>query len=329
MNTQSNELAVVPSQPVTLSLGNEQVDLIRRTICNGATDDELQLFLHQCRRTGLDPMARQIYAVKRWNAKAKREIMTVQTSIDGFRLIAERSGGYEGQTETFWCGEDGRWLDVWLNSEPPSAAKIGVYRKGFREALFSVAKFESYKQTAKDRDSGKEYLTGLWSKMPEVMIAKCAEALALRRAFPQELSGLYTADEMAQADLGKDEDARQEQREARDEQNRSNGPQQPVQAPKPESKGNGPQTWKTYVEGVNKKEGIGKQSKKPYTLYTVHLMSKDGDNQQATTFDKGLADKAMDFSGENGPLVSASVMPTERGGFELLGLVEISEGAVN
>jgi phage recombination protein Bet len=161
------------------------IDLIRATIAPDLTREELGLYLYTAHQRGLSPLAGQIYAVKRKGRVA------LQTSIDGYRLIAERTGKYAGQLGPFWCGEDGKWVDVWLSSDPPKAAKVGILRHDFKEPLWSVATWDSYAQK-----------TGVWPTHGPLMLAKCAESLGLRRGFPQELSGLYTSEEMGQADNG-------------------------------------------------------------------------------------------------------------------------------
>jgi phage recombination protein Bet len=161
-----------------------------------ATQYEVAFFAEQCVRTGLDPFLRQIYGIfRKDSSQGGAEVMTVQVGIDGFRINAERTGRYEGQTPVEWCDSEGRWTDVWLSTEPPSAARVGVYKKGFREPLYAVALYREFVQTWNGNP------TGQWKDMPAHMIAKCVEAIALRKAFPNELSGLYTDDELGAGDV--------------------------------------------------------------------------------------------------------------------------------
>jgi phage recombination protein Bet len=156
--------------------------------------------MHQAQRTGLDPFSRQIYMIARWDSQARAEKFTIQTGIDGFRVIAERHPQYGGQLGPEWCGADGVWHDVWVSDKPPVAARVGVIRKDWLQPCYATALFREYAGTAKDKQTGQMVLTRMWREKGALMIAKCAEALALRKAFPQDLSGLYTAEEMTQAD---------------------------------------------------------------------------------------------------------------------------------
>jgi hypothetical protein len=137
--------------------------------------------------------------VGRWDKNLGREVKTAQVSIDGMRLVAQRSHGYAGQEEVLWCSDDGQWTDVWLSKDFPAAAKAGVLRDGFEAPLRATATWDQYAVWIKPR-SGDRYLSDFWKRMPALMLGKCAEALALRKAFPMELSGLYIAEEMGPED---------------------------------------------------------------------------------------------------------------------------------
>ena len=158
----------------------DQVDLIKSQIAVGATDDELKLFLHVADKSGLDPLSKQIYFIKRSGK------MTIQTAIDGFRAIADRTGQYIGSSDPVF--ED--------NGKIPAKATVTVNKVvgGVVGNFTATARWDEY-YPGKSQGF-------MWDKMPHTMLGKCAEALALRKAFPAQLSGLYTGDEMAQA--GKD-----------------------------------------------------------------------------------------------------------------------------
>lgn len=200
----SQELAKIDDKKIELN-----IDLIKQTVAKDTTDAQLKLFLYTAQRTGLDPLTRQIHCVMRNTKKydqntrtwIEEPVMTIQTGIDGYRAIAERSGSLAGIDDAIYDSED---------SEHPKKASVTVYRiiNGIRCPFTATARWLEYAQIYEkdeyidNRKTGKKItvLGPMWKKMPYLMLAKCAEALALRKAFPNDLTGLYTNEEMAQAD---------------------------------------------------------------------------------------------------------------------------------
>jgi len=173
-------------------LNPKEIDLIKNTVAKGATDTELQLFLYIAGKRGLNPLTGQIHFVKRKQKNASgeyEEVGTVQTGIDGFRLIAQR-------TEQYTPSPKPTQFDYNAQGNLARATVYGIKIINGQGFEFSAsAKYSEYVQLKTDN-----LPTRMWGKMPETMLEKCAEAKMLRRGFPEELSGLYTSEEMGQAD---------------------------------------------------------------------------------------------------------------------------------
>jgi phage recombination protein Bet len=145
----------------------------------------LRAFLGHAQRSGLDVWARQLYLINRGGR------WVTQTGIDGYRLIAERTGQYDGQTNAEFAGADGQWVEVWLSDEPPLVARIGIYKKGVSRPTYASAYWREYAQY-----DSKGKLIAMWARYSTHMLAKCAESLALRKTFPADLAGIYTTEEL-------------------------------------------------------------------------------------------------------------------------------------
>jgi phage recombination protein Bet len=164
----SNEVAILNQQ-----FTPEQLNLITATVAKGASRDELQLFLYRCKNLGLDPLKPgQIHFVKYGNGPG-----SIVVGIEGFRAIAHRTGKLAGIKRGALKDEKGNLTGAFAE----------IYRS-------------DWNQPAREEVPLSEYNTGRgpWQKMPETMIKKVAEAAALRMAFPNDLGGVYTNEEMDQ-----------------------------------------------------------------------------------------------------------------------------------
>ncbi|MEK9207940.1 MAG: phage recombination protein Bet, partial [Patescibacteria group bacterium] len=158
---------------------------VRDSFLSGATVQEAAVLLEVAKARRLNPITKQIHFVKRWDKAKGREVWSSQTSIDGLRAIAERTGLYAGQDEA----------ELIFEGKQLVGAKVRVYRKDWERPAVGVAWWMEFVPI--NTKTGMP--THMWQQMPRLMISKCAEALALRKAFPEDTSGLYIAEEMHQA----------------------------------------------------------------------------------------------------------------------------------
>lgn len=169
---------------------DEQRQIIRDSYANGASDEEFAVLMEIARARRLNPLLRQIHFVHRWDGEKGRQVWSAQVSIDGLRAIAERTGRYAGQDEPEFVENPDGTIKL---------CKVRVWRSDWPRPAVGIAYWNEYVQSIRDRQTGRQRPVALWGRMPRTMLAKCAEALALRRAFPEDAGGLYTPDEMGQA----------------------------------------------------------------------------------------------------------------------------------
>ena len=177
-----SQLAIIQTKDL---LSPSDIEVLKQSKFKNFTDAEINYAKQVSSHLQLNPLINQIHFVKRLDREGKATI-AIQVGIDGFRLAAERTGKYAGSDEpTFEYGTD---------ITKPIKASVTVYKliDGVRCPFTGSARWDEYFPGDKQGT--------MWRKMPHNQLAKCAESLALRKAFPAELSALRTDEEMLQAD---------------------------------------------------------------------------------------------------------------------------------
>lgn len=191
MNGETMTTAIIPThnqvaelQPIKFT--PDQRQLILNTCCGGANESEARSLVAIAEARGLNPIAGECYFVKRYDSEKQTMVWAVQASIDSFRISAEKTGLYAGQDEPEYEYDDAGKLRL---------ARVKVYRRDWTRPAIGVARWDEYVQTKKDGTPAR-----FWTRMPHNQLAKCAEALAMRKAFPKVFANIYAKEEMQQAE---------------------------------------------------------------------------------------------------------------------------------
>jgi phage recombination protein Bet len=217
---------VTTSPPTSLEMqlsAPKMLALIHRTVAKDCSDDEFNIFIGMCRALRLDPLRKQVYAFVYNKGDANKRQLTIVTSITGFRTIAERTGNYRPD-------EDGPSFAFDETQKSPAnplglvsaTVRVWKYSHGAWHKVTETAYWDEFapiKEQAEHEfweDTGAFWpdgnpkrrkvvsgeirrvldTSGQWGKMGRLMLAKCAEALVLRKAWPDELSNVYAEEEV-------------------------------------------------------------------------------------------------------------------------------------
>jgi len=197
-----SETQIVVPKDYKPNYTRQQIEVIKEQFAKGASDVELKMFLYVCRDSELDPFSRQVHLVPRWDSRLGKEVRMVIFGIDGLRSIAEKTGAYAGNTDPAFDGEVDAELiktdyktkkEIVTKFNAPARATVTVKKvvQGVLCDFTATAEWSEY------YPGGKGGI--MWAKMPKNMLGKCAEAKALRKAFPKVMSGRYVGEEMHQA----------------------------------------------------------------------------------------------------------------------------------
>lgn len=189
-------------------LTDAQIRIIRLTVARACTDAEFDHFIAVAERTGLDPLRRQISAIVLNDRDPDKRSMLPQVTIDGLRAIAARHGDYRPMEGAPVIEVDPDKIELDINPLGIVRAQVTVWRR-FDEAWFAItgeAWWDEYAALSdpaegETQEPRARKLAQSWRRMGRVLIAKCAEAQALRRGWPEDLSGLYSEEELNRAEL--------------------------------------------------------------------------------------------------------------------------------
>jgi phage recombination protein Bet len=197
---QTKALAKAEPDKSTTALAVSRDDIntleVAGVIPKAVPEPVLAMFLRFIQETGLSPFKRQVHLIERAAKDGDKwtKRYTIQTGVDGYRTIAARTGAYAGNDDYAFDDHQSEFKVIETGRKRPITATATVYRivSGQRVPFSATARWDEYFPGEKQGF--------MWNKMPFLMLGKCAESLALRKAFPEELGGLYTEEEMAQVD---------------------------------------------------------------------------------------------------------------------------------